>query len=539
VAGVDQVSAPDPSRWSDWQSTGTQPIVGRLRQAVVVLLVIVAALGGWLRFKASSLLWLDEAQSVNIAKHPLHQIPSLLKEDGAPPLYYFLLHLWMQLFGSSDVAVRSLSGLISVATVLVAYLVARRVWGVEIAVIAAVFLTASPFACYYATETRMYALVMLLMALAVGALSRLFESPSLGWLLAVAALATALEYTQYWTFYLFATIGIWMLLSAIIAPRSSDRRAARSFLVALAVAAVAFLPWLPDFLYQRSHTGTPWGSPPNFLTAAVAVFHFHANQALQVPRSDLRQRAMELIFIVLFVLALFGSQSSTRRLRINPKTEPRGRFLAWVVFATLVLGVVASHYTNNAYAPRYGSIVYVPLMIYLAVGVQFFRPAWLRVLLAAAIAAGFLIGSFQESETQRSQAGQVLAVLAANAEPGDVAIFCPDELGPTVLRIMPRGLVNPVGYPRFTRPDIVDWIDYDRVLGRTSPTSFVDRAAARARGHRLWLVWSPGYGASGPACTRLAQVLAEEAGWTGKVWVDPEPQTYFQSMQLIEYSRAS
>ena len=146
-------------RWERWRPTGFQPVSGSLRWLALAFLVIEAGVGLWLRFATSSQLWLDEAQSVNIANAPLDQIQGLLKQDGAPPLYYYLLHFWMQLFGSSNVAVRSLSGLISVGTIVVTYFVVKRIWGFEVGVLAAALLGASSFATYYATEARMYSLV--------------------------------------------------------------------------------------------------------------------------------------------------------------------------------------------------------------------------------------------------------------------------------------------------------------------------------------------------------------------------------------------
>ncbi len=80
----------------------------RTALAVGTVLALVAALV--LRFWTSSDLWLDEALTVNISKLPIHEIPSYLRRDGAPPLFYFLLHFWMGVFGSSDLAVRALPG---------------------------------------------------------------------------------------------------------------------------------------------------------------------------------------------------------------------------------------------------------------------------------------------------------------------------------------------------------------------------------------------------------------------------------------------
>ena len=47
--------------------------------------------------------WIDEGISVGIASHPLRQIPGLLRQDGSPPLFYVVLHFWMQAFGNSPV----------------------------------------------------------------------------------------------------------------------------------------------------------------------------------------------------------------------------------------------------------------------------------------------------------------------------------------------------------------------------------------------------------------------------------------------------
>src|SRR4051812_30724217 len=123
---------------------------------------IAVAAGVALRFLLRSHLWLDEALTVDIARLPIARIPGALRHDGAPPLYYVLLHGWMQVFGTGDVAVRSLSGVASLASLPLAYLAGRRLGGRRVAFAALVVMATSPFAIHYATETRMYALVALL-----------------------------------------------------------------------------------------------------------------------------------------------------------------------------------------------------------------------------------------------------------------------------------------------------------------------------------------------------------------------------------------
>ena len=73
-----------------------------MRTVVGIAVVAVVALGIILRFYTHSALWLDEALTVDRARLPVSQIAGSVKQDGAPPLYYYLLHFWMRLFGQSD-----------------------------------------------------------------------------------------------------------------------------------------------------------------------------------------------------------------------------------------------------------------------------------------------------------------------------------------------------------------------------------------------------------------------------------------------------
>ena len=45
---------------------------------------------------------MDEGSPSGIASHPSGDIPGVLEQDGSPPLYYMLLHVWMDVFGRSE-----------------------------------------------------------------------------------------------------------------------------------------------------------------------------------------------------------------------------------------------------------------------------------------------------------------------------------------------------------------------------------------------------------------------------------------------------
>ena len=78
-----------------------------------------------------------------------------------PPLYYWLLNLWVRLFGLSENGLRSLSVFASAATVGLTYDLGRRLFGRVAGLLAAFLLAIAPFHIYYAQEARMYALLTL------------------------------------------------------------------------------------------------------------------------------------------------------------------------------------------------------------------------------------------------------------------------------------------------------------------------------------------------------------------------------------------
>ena len=112
------MSDPTRSRPATTSDGGSDGDAGAVRPEIIVVAVVAIAIGIVTRFVTRSALWLDEALSVDIARLPISEIPQALKHDGHPPLYYVLLHGWTELFGTGDVAVRALSGVFGLATLI-------------------------------------------------------------------------------------------------------------------------------------------------------------------------------------------------------------------------------------------------------------------------------------------------------------------------------------------------------------------------------------------------------------------------------------
>src|SRR4051794_1603489 len=113
-------SVPSPVAGVAPPRTGAPPVPTRRGTApLTAAAVACAVVGVVLRWWPRGPLWLDEAQSVSFARLGVRSIPHALRQDGAPPGYYLLLHAWMVVFGDSSGAVRALSATVSTLTLVV------------------------------------------------------------------------------------------------------------------------------------------------------------------------------------------------------------------------------------------------------------------------------------------------------------------------------------------------------------------------------------------------------------------------------------
>jgi len=470
---------------------------------VVVLAVGALVVGIVLRFVTRSPLWLDEALSVNIAKLPIGQIPEALRHDGHPPLYYLLLHAWMAVFGTSDAVVRSLSGLFSLAALPLAFTIGRRRGGRLLAWIAVGVLAMAPFALRYATETRMYSMVILLVLvgyLLIDDVTRRGRDGLLR-LVGLALVTGALLLTHYWSFWLIGALEV-VLAAQWWRDRTPEiRRSVGRAFIAVAAGGLLFLPWLPSFLYQSAHTGTPWAStqqPFSIFAIVLADFGGGGFRA-----SDF----VGAVFLVLVLLALFGVARDRRHIDLDLVSVRQFRFEAMVLVLTLLIGIAISSAAGSAFASRYASVFFPLFVLLVAGGITRFAD---RRLLAGAFALVLglsLMGAYWNVSFQRSEGRVAAHAINTAAAPGDLVIMCPDQLGPAFSRSL-RDDLDVVVYPTMGAPDRVDWVDYASRNRASDPGAFGADAVARAGSRQIFLVWQTTYRTFETKCEGLFNALA-------------------------------
>ena len=422
---------------------------------------------------------------------------------------------------------------LGVAMLPLAWFAGRRLAGPDpearrwVAWSAVLVVASSPFAIRYSTEARMYMLAMDLVLLGYLAVRGAITRPTIVRLGAVALVAGALLYTQYWAFFLLGVFGALMVARALFGPRP-ERATAWKLIGALVVGGLLFVPWLPTFVSQMQHTGTPWDSPVSPPTnAALGIVDFAGGKMLE-------GWSLVLPLVLLALLALFARAVDARHAEINVATVPGVRWEWLIGAATLMGGLTLSYLGGTGFQSRYASVIYPLFALAVAFGVLVFADRRIRVgVLAVVVLLGF-VGGARNVITNRTQASQVVAQIVSGSSPGDVVGFCPDQLGPDVSRILDARGVQQYAFPNLQSPKFVNWVDYADRNAAASPEKYADALLAKAGDHRVWMVWSSGYRTFDSKCEQVLNRLATARGGGSGDLVLPDDKLY-EFMGLRRY----
>jgi mannosyltransferase len=228
--------------------------------ALLGLLLLAFALRGY-QLPAQS-LWYDEGVSWYMTRMPLPALTVWTANDIQPPLYYYLLWLWVRLAGTSEFALRFLSVVFGALTVPLLWVTARRLLGKRAAWLSVLLVALSPLHVYYAQEARMYTLLTFLGLLSSLLLLRLlnFQSADLRapvvW--AYILVTAAALYTHYFAFFLLAAQALYAAYQWWGRGRKRIPRLAVpiSFSIFL-----LYLPWLPFLLTRYGADASFWSGP--------------------------------------------------------------------------------------------------------------------------------------------------------------------------------------------------------------------------------------------------------------------------------------
>jgi uncharacterized membrane protein len=383
---------------------GKAGIVHHLEHALVPLSLAVALL--FVIVGIDRPVWLDEAYSIFVSNHNFASIVEQLRNDNNLPAYYYLLAIWMRVFGDSEVATRALSGLFYICSTVATFLLGLSLFrNRRTALYGAFFFLVSAQAIHQAQTIRTYSFLSFLTALSTLAFLRLFYHGSRekwAWSLYITVNAIGLL-THVWFLFVLVAQGVALMLWL---PRTTWKQ----HLLATGASGLPFLClWLPFFKEQVYNGTTAWMPlfQPWFVPDALLEFYGGVPSGLK-------------FYGIFAALVLLGGRQGLRRFISGGTAGILLTLFAVSLAVPLTISAVKPIYWTG----RYTIIGLPPLAVLLGSAVAWSAPrSWLvlvcyAVLLtsgAAHISRNSLpVGQSDKATTQ---------YIVQHAEPGDVIIF--------------------------------------------------------------------------------------------------------------------
>jgi uncharacterized membrane protein len=375
-------------------------------------LVALTLLAAVLRFATLDLqsFWYDEAFT---PVHVLHAslaatLHGVVKTENTPPLWYVLIWAWSRLFGTGVLALRFPSALAGVATVPVAWSIARELAGRgpgsrRAAIVCAALAAVNPLFVWYSQEARAYGLYVFLSALALLCMLRADREATPGRLAAFAISAALALATFYFEAFMLIPMALWLL---------RDRSRRRLTVPAVAVPLAAGIALVPLVIAQGGH-GTQWISSWALASRVQAIAQYYLTGYSGAPLGH----GIELLIGLLILVGLaFGC------VHRMPAATARGAGLALVIAACGVLLPLAMAIGGADYlAPRNVVAAMIPLTALLAVVIGSPRTGLGGMVIAALVSLAFLAITLDVNvnvRLQRSDWNGVAAAIRTPLAPG-------------------------------------------------------------------------------------------------------------------------
>lgn len=405
----------------------------RLGNVQRIVLLAIVLLAWWLRLVelARQDIWWDEARNIDVALRPFWQIPTAPELDIHPPVYFWLLNVWVRVnslhVGMEPVEIafvtRLLSVMAGVASVMLLYALAwrcapneRRKWA---GVLAALIGALSPFWLAESQETRMYTVGFALLAGAAVALLGALKQPDRGHLVWFVLLSALSLLTHYNAVFIVAAWYVGWLVWAL--GQRNRWEAIRTMLLCGVATTVLVAPIAPVALRQ-----IPVYSNPNLTVPTTAEY---LSQNWQAYWGGYAVNSLDdsleggMAHVALWISAALGALGLIVAWLRNSQKTPLALLLVWL-FGGLALYYVAV-LDRGAFNVRYSSFITPALYALIGVGIASFGALWrplslIGAALALAIWPQAIYADLYDERYAREDIAGVTEWLRNQAQPGAV-----------------------------------------------------------------------------------------------------------------------
>ncbi len=482
---------------SSWPANSAQPLWTPVSIAALTLLSAAAAA---LRFSflVHKPFWFDECFSVEVARLGWTDFLRLMwRREANMSLYYLLLRGWLHL-GSSPFFIRSLSVVISLATLPAIFWLASKLFDRRTGLLAVALMSFNAFHIRYAQEARSYSLFVLLAILSSGFFVAALREPSRGNRVGYVLASVLAVYAHLYALLLLAAQ--WLSVRGKIEPASS--RPLRRTWIWIAVASSPLIV----FAAKTGAGPIRWIQRPGFRDILHFMEQLAGNHGF----------LLLVLYAAACLAAIMPCEGKIKLFRTQAKADSWSiRFLLiWLLFPPALILMLSL--ARPLFLGRYFIFCLPPLVILAAAGLAKLRSTGLLGVALGIMLLLSLQGTFSyydhDFDLQRDGSEAAVSYILDHAQPGDAILFhiaearVPYEFFKS-LREKDSPTVSAAG-PEIIYPRHGGHLDYRDFSGKPS-SPFVHSIPGRYS--RVWVVLmsNEAYGHPDPTTLMLNRILGE------------------------------
>jgi len=342
--------------WLEAMILFSQRTLDRKYMSLVLVLLIAFALRVWDIDSRS--LWFDEAFEYWSATVDLKSLPQTVLSAYQPPLYTFLLHLWLN-FGAEAIWLRFLSVVLSMLGLVGMLIWNHRLFGLRGALVAGMIMAVLPPEIRYAQEVGEYALMECLLVWGLNSLHYTFENPSWKIWIFWGLLSVLSAYSHYGASIVVVSLGVATFLENLICNHKDNLfRQAIVVLFSITLDIPILVYFLPHQIQRQPYIPAPsmffsTTELEKFFLSIGDTFLFHLTGW---PFSSLPKWFGQTVIYVILVFSIFILVQS------SPKAQKR--VFVWFLgtYAAYFIAVRTGLYAYGEYGFRY-ALILSPLFI--------------------------------------------------------------------------------------------------------------------------------------------------------------------------------
>lgn len=427
--------------------------------------------------------WLDELFTLKNSgpDKSLSEIFASLKGDVHPPLYYYIVHFFLTIFGNSIYVARFVSLLFGVGGIVALYYLGKELFNKSTALTAVLLMSINHFHIYYSQEARMYTMLFFTTVLSFLFLVRFIKKPTLKSVLLYSFATALLINTHFYSlFALFAQYLI--ILYYIYKPVGTTGK--KIFIYALISGIITLLSFIPSIVIFMGTSGMKsfWITAPSW-DVYTQMFKTFMGPELCV--------VISILTISYFVYTIFREKEQ-EEYTIDP-VKDKSVFAFQVLFIWIFICVMFPFLLSYIHLPmivsRYFINIIPAILLLMAAGIGYIKSSTVKITIISVFMLFSLIDLIavkdHYNKIEKTQYREASNFVKENHKGGEkiysveepsFSYFLKKEDGHTVMagslgQLVGRLINNQEKPESFWYIDI---LNTNRVLSSRSTTAFLD-----------------------------------------------------------------